>query len=230
MPASKQKLKSTSSKMTEVKKGTKSEVNTETKLEVKNEVKPEVKSKKVKVRDKTVKPKSTKSNKAVKTKRIKEEPKQKEDDKVEIKESEQVGSGLVDPDNAGTSKKRYFRCIYSGETYGRLCGKKPKQAANKAFTSLLKHMKKSKEIYNGQKINFSIVECTRNSKHNKYCYIGERKALAKPVIVTINVKDDSGAIKEKKVTYHHKNYVKKVKKADMEAEPEVDVPDAKTSY
>ncbi|AYV84426.1 MAG: hypothetical protein Hyperionvirus25_12 [Hyperionvirus sp.] len=125
-------------------------------------------------------------------------------------------SGLADADKNDDPKKRYFKCVYNDKTYGRLCGLKPKQAANKAFTSLLKHMKKSGQVYAGGKINFSIVECTRGSKHNTYCYIGERKPLQSPVDVHIKVKNKEGEAVEKKVTYFHKNHVKKVRKADME--------------
>jgi len=119
--------------------------------------------------------------------------------------------------NIEASKKRFFKCIYNGNVYGRLCGKKPKQAANKAFTSILKQMKKSKEVYNGQKIYFSIIECTRGWKRNRYCYVGERKSLAAPVIVPIKIKNKEEAVTQKEIIYRHKNYVKKVKKADIEA-------------
>jgi hypothetical protein len=110
------------------------------------------------------------------------------------------------------SDNRYFKCLFEGKTYGRICGKKPKQAANKCFTSLLKHLKKSGKQYAGEKLNFSIVECTRGSKHSEYLYSGERTQLADPVAVTIAVKNQAGGTDNKVVTYRHKNYVRKVKK------------------
>jgi hypothetical protein len=110
------------------------------------------------------------------------------------------------------SDNRYFKCLFEGKTYGRICGKKPKQAANKCFTSLLKHLKKSGKQYAGEKLNFSIVECTRGSKHSEYLYSGERTQLADPVAVTIAVKNQTGGTDNKVVTYRHKNYVRKVKK------------------
>ena len=194
--------------------------------------KPKVKagSKKIKApaKPKTPKVKSAKPPKAkvVKDKVVKEKvvgekllTSKVADTDNKIDQNNSVGGNtteLADVDKNDDPKKRYFKCVYNEETYGRLCGLKPKQAANKAFTSLLKYMKKSGQIYGGGKINFSIVECTRGSKHNVYCYIGERKPLPNPVEVPIKVINKEGTTIEKKVTYYHKNHVKKVRKADVE--------------
>jgi len=110
--------------------------------------------------------------------------------------------------------------MYDGrkEPFGRLCGKKPKQAANKAFTTILKHLSTSNIPYtSGQKINFSIKECTRGSKCSEYNYEGHRILLDKPLEVNINAKEknkETGVetLVVKPVTYRNKNVVKKVPK------------------
>lgn len=86
-------------------------------------------------------------------------------------------------------KKRFFQIVDSeGNTKGRFAGHKPKQAANKAFTSLLKdQMGGGKD--QSDEIAFNIVECTRNSKHKVYSYIGQRIKLEKPMIVNIQGKN-----------------------------------------
>lgn len=68
-------------------------------------------------------------------------------------------------------KLRNFKLInnITGEHYGKYLGKTPKQAANKAFNSLLKRNQ------NNELINFSIIECTRHSKKKIYNYYGKRE-------------------------------------------------------
>ena len=81
---------------------------------------------------------------------------------------------------------RYFKIVCEdGSCRGRFSGKKPKQAANKALTSILKQKKSMK---GGGKLNFSICECTRGSKCKVYNYTGERRKLEKPMDVTIGDK------------------------------------------
>jgi hypothetical protein len=69
------------------------------------------------------------------------------------------------------NKSRNFKLINSitGDYYGRYIGKTPKQAANKAFTSLFKRNP------NNEIKEFSIVECTRHSKKKIYNYYGKRE-------------------------------------------------------
>ena len=95
-----------------------------------------------------------------------------------------------------SSKQRYFKLIYNDEIQGRYCGKKPKQAANKAFSSIIKDLKKNdkKEGSVNVDINFSIKECTRNSKHKEYKYIGKRESLETPV--KVEIKNSDGTVKE----------------------------------
>jgi hypothetical protein len=81
---------------------------------------------------------------------------------------------------------RYFKLYYAEKNKGRYCGKKPKQAANKAFSSIVKELNGNMQNEGtNQDINFSIRECTRNSKHKEYRYVGKREFLPKPVPVYI---------------------------------------------
>jgi len=97
---------------------------------------------------------------------------------------------------------RYFKIIYDGqEPRGRFSGKKPKQAANKGLTSILKTMKGGGK---GKKVNFEMVECTRGRDRKHYKYVGERKKLKDPMVVHIKGKD-------KPIVYKYKNYVRKDK-------------------
>jgi len=106
---------------------------------------------------------------------------------------EQMEEGGSD---AKSSKQRYFKLIYNDEIQGRYCGKKPKQAANKAFSSIIKDLKKNdnEEGAVNVDINFSIKECTRNSKHKEYRYIGKRESLETPV--KVEIKNSDGTVKE----------------------------------
>lgn len=114
-------------------------------------------------------------------------------------------------------KERYFKCVHNKRRYGRIHASKPRQAANKAFSSILKRMKKSEQPYNlGDKITFSIIECTRGSKCNRYCYTGERRVLKNPIVSKRKVTHADGSSVTKNVTHRYKNYIRKVKKADME--------------
>ena len=157
-------------------------------------------------------PKTPKASGAAKSKKSKKSLKSTES-APELVGGAPATDGSVPADEVSESESnRYFRCVYNGNTYGRICGKKPKQAANKCFTSLLKHLKKSGTVYAGEKLSFSIVECTRSSKHCEYLYVGERTQLAAPVEVSIQVKNKTGDMDNKVVTYRHKNIVRKVKK------------------
>jgi len=102
------------------------------------------------------------------------------------------------------SKLRYFKLYYNNEIQGRYCGKKPKQAANKAFSSIIKELKKSKENNGGVDvvINFSIKECTRNSKQKEYKYVGKRLLLDKPV--TVEISNEDGTVKQIEYKFHNK--------------------------
>lgn len=86
---------------------------------------------------------------------------------------------------------RFFTSIYidpSGTITkgGRYSGRKPKQAAIKAFTNILK-------VYNVagksiSKIDFGVAETTRDSLRLTYWFSGERTALDKPVEIMVGEK------------------------------------------
>lgn len=102
------------------------------------------------------------------------------------------------------SKLRYFKLFYNDEFQGRYCGRKPKQAANKAFSSIIKEMKKNGNQKGGINVgvNFSIRECTRNSKHKEYNYVGVREELKDPV--EVKIKNEDGSVKEITYSFHNK--------------------------
>lgn len=116
-------------------------------------------------------------------------------------------------DNAAEkSTTRYFKAIVEGgEAHGRFSGAKPKQAANKALTSILKSKEQTGGNVNGE-IKFTIVECTRGSKHKQYHYIGKREKLDKPMKVKIG----SGA-NAKEIEYKFNNRVMKDKSVVVKA-------------
>jgi hypothetical protein len=110
-------------------------------------------------------------------------------------------------DEQGKVGHRFFRCVYrntQGEIVnaGRYSGKKPKQAARKALTGIVK----KNELQVGEKVVFLIQECTRGSKKKKYSYVGAQVELDEPVTVTIHKKDGQ----ESKIVYTKDNEVKKV--------------------
>jgi len=101
-------------------------------------------------------------------------------DKVEHDEveHEEGGQDKVELNEEGYYWRiRYFKLFYHDKCEGRFTGKKPKQAAGKAFSSIMKKLNGDGEL----NICFSIKECTRNSGRKEYKYIGRRIALEKPV-------------------------------------------------
>ena len=92
----------------------------------------------------------------------------------------------------------------SEEYSGRFTGSTPYQAANKALSKYFRVTDKPKSV-----VTFSIRESTRGSKHNVYTYEGHRVKLETPVTYTIGEGNT--------ITKHHKNQLKKVKKADLAA-------------
>lgn len=110
-------------------------------------------------------------------------------------------------------KKRYFKVIYKlNGNYvceGRYSGKKPKQAACKALTTITNGMKKRGEKYLGKLIKYSVIEQTRGSARKKYYYEGKKYTLKKPVTVTITKNKDSSKEVEQKIVYKSGSDVKK---------------------
>ena len=116
---------------------------------------------------------------------------------------------------AGKRRVRYFRCVYTLEgadaaedkdVFGRYSGYKPKQAAGKALTSILRHREKHGLALHDE-IPYSMVECTRGGSHKVSQYIGRRIKLDTPVIVSIKTSDGS----KKEIEYNFTNKVTKVK-------------------
>ena len=113
---------------------------------------------------------------------------------------EKVQETADDIEEQTNGKLRYFKLFYNDEICGRYCGKKPKQAANKAFSSIIKDLKKSGNE-TAVEIAFSIKECTRNSKHKEYKYVGQRQVLKEPV--KVEIQNNDGTIKEIIYKYHN---------------------------
>lgn len=94
---------------------------------------------------------------------------------------------------------RYFKCKYGdSDPFGRFSGLKPKHAANKAFTYLIKQI----NHIGNDPLRFNIVECTRGSSHKVYNYIGNVIKLDEPIKVTIG---------DRQIEYHYQNRIKKYK-------------------
>lgn len=116
-----------------------------------------------------------------------------------------VANGESPAEDGAGSRNRFFKVALGDEKpHGRFSGKKPKQAASKALTSILNNRRVAGEATTG-KIKFRIEECTRNSKHKAYKYIGERVQLEEPT--PIKIVDENG--KEKEIVYRFSNRVTK---------------------
>ena len=89
----------------------------------------------------------------------------------------------------GEERGRFFKYLYNGTVSGRFSGSKPKQAANKALTSIVKSQSETGVDLTNKMLTFSIIECTRGSKKKQYNYQGIRRALDVPIKVTIKNKD-----------------------------------------
>jgi hypothetical protein len=126
--------------------------------------------------------------------------KAKEPEPEPVQEAEQEG----EPVKVG---HRFFRCVFKntdGEIVhaGRYSGKKPKQAARKALTGIVK----KNELEVGERVIFLIQECTRGSKKKKYSYVGAQVNLPEPITVTIRKKDGQ----KSEIIYTKDNEVKKI--------------------
>lgn len=77
-------------------------------------------------------------------------------------------------------RRRSFKII--NNNISRFYGKTPKEAASKAFTSLIKNIDQNE-------LNFSIIECTQNSKKKIYKYDGKRIKLENPILRKIGNKE-----------------------------------------
>ncbi len=97
---------------------------------------------------------------------------------------------------------RYFAIVdENGNSHGRYTGSKPKQAACKAFSTIIKTKENRSE-----QINFTIRECTRGSRCKQYYYTGKRHELDVPNTITIKGRDGQ---EDKTITYKFLNRVMK---------------------
>lgn len=138
-----------------------------------------------------------------KTKKVKKSPKKKV-----VKQ--------VLPKLSDDERSRYFKLLVGDDEtpVGRFSGNKPKQAANKALTSIIKSMDKKGEKSIGVDITFTLKECTRWNKkkykkgdkehkkiEKKYCYTGRRELLKNEVVVDhIQKECDEKILKTGKIT------------------------------
>jgi hypothetical protein len=134
------------------------------------------------------------------SKKASKKAKEPEPEPEPVQEGEQEGEQV----KAG---HRFFRCVFKntdGEIVhaGRYSGKKPKQAARKALTGIVK--KNQLEV--GERVIFLIQECTRGSKKKKYSYVGAQVNLPEPISVTIRKKDGQ----KSEIVYTKDNEVKKI--------------------
>ena len=184
-------VKKSSTKKTVAKKATKKPVKKVAKKTAKEPTKKSTSSKKV--AKKTTNPvKKTKTEKKEVVKKTKTEKKEV------VKKTTQDGG----------ERPRYFKVVVGdGAPHGRFSGSKPKQAAAKALTSILRARKLNNETTTG-KLNFSIKECTRGSRHKVYNYVGERIELPEPVTVNIDKGNNP-----KQIVYKYHNKVMKDKTA-----------------
>ncbi len=148
-------------------------------------------------------------------KKEKKVKKEAEAEPVQAAPVAQAGGDDVEEEEAG-SKLRYFKLFYNDTIQGRYSGKKPKQAANKAFSSIIKTLKESGQQNGGVNvdIDFTIRECTRNSKHKDYKYVGKRQELDKPVMVDIANADGS----KKQITYKFCNKLQKAPREQVQVQ------------
>ncbi len=156
------------------------------------------------------KKKATPKKKAAKKKAV---AKKKATPKKKAVKKKAVKKKAAKKQEGGQSKTRFFKAIYEdgddydGDAYGRFSGTKPKQAANKALTSILKKRAANDDDTMCQ-IVFSIRECTRGSNQKVYFYKGQRMELEEPNTITIRGKDGED---DKEITYRFNNKVMKDK-------------------
>lgn len=120
------------------------------------------------------------------------------------------GDAEAEPEGEGKTKVRYFKCIYNGTQQGRYKGGKPKQAANKGFTYIIKH---HPDLI-GQEVTFQMLECTRGRNKKVSTYTGVRRHLDNPV--TVEIKNGGGPTKQ--IVYKFSNKVTKVKENKQDGE------------
>ena len=198
------------------------------KVEKVAEVAPIVSSTTTKVEEVVAAPTNATAEVKTKKQRAKKADKVVETAPIEVNEVEQKDDEPQEELSPSGKKIRYFKCIYGvGEgdnenKFGRFCGYKPKQAAGKALTSILKVKSKNNENL-FENVEFSMIECTRGRPHKVSKYTGKRVALENPIVVKIKTGDGQ----EKEIKYHFQNKVSKVKAEKPVKAAKVDKKDGK---
>jgi len=142
----------------------------------------------------------------------------KEAKEAKVAKAPKVAKAETEEEEAQVSKSgkvlRSFKVQLPGqeEFSGRFTGSTPYQAANKALSKYYRTTESPKST-----VTFVMRESTRGCKKNgnypTYTYEGYRDFLPEPVSYTITDKDG----KANTIVKKHKNHLKKVKKADMNA-------------
>jgi hypothetical protein len=111
------------------------------------------------------------------------------------------------------SGKRYFKMIHEQNLHkGKYIGRKPKQAASKALTSIWRNEMKNGNDVTGKTLNIVIKEFTRNKTHKIHEYEGTRIKLDKPTEVKLKLPDDTnGNSNVKTILYKYTNKLHKIK-------------------
>lgn len=135
---------------------------------------------------------------------------------LQKKEPVKKRRGVEDDDDEDTVS-RSFKAVYVGPDgtpvlTGRYRGKKPMQAATKAFTGIFRTYA-GEDVKLKKNFKFGIVESTRGSKHKRYWYIGNREKLDEVIEVPVTKKDGT----EDVIKYRHSNKVKRI--PDEEHDP-----------
>jgi Non-histone chromosomal protein MC1 len=123
--------------------------------------------------------------------------------------------------NPDKNLNRYFESINleTGEVFGRFTGQTPKQAASKAFTSLVQKLRvQNKSV--PERTTIYLRESTPGSSRKIYGYAASRQKLAEPSKLVIG---DPSTGNDKTITYHYRNKVEKVPVPQTTLGPECDV-------
>ena len=113
--------------------------------------------------------------------------------------------------NHNKPKIRYFKMVdpSTGNSFGRFTGVTPRQAASKAFTTLLQKRKTVGELV-GESINdnqsteIHVKESTRGCSGKTYCYKASRTKLPEPLSVSIK---NPTTGEEKTIIYKYNNRI-----------------------
>jgi hypothetical protein len=111
------------------------------------------------------------------------------------------------------TKLRSFKCEFDGVIFGRYKGRKPKQAASKALTKIVKISGGNKKCI-GTSFTFKMIESSRARKKKVSFYEGSRVELVNPKTIEKTFKDKNGNSEIKQIEYFYNNKIKKIKNID----------------